>query len=36
MKPDNLPLSVAAGSFPWGYFKCWRLDANLGRFNKIW
>jgi len=23
-------------SFPWGYFKCWRLDANLGRFNKIW
>lgn len=23
-------------SFPWGYFKCWRLDVNLGRFNKIW
>ncbi len=23
-------------SFPWGYFKCWRLDANLGRFEKIW
>lgn len=22
-------------SFPWGYFKCWRLDANLGRFQKI-
>jgi len=23
-------------SFPWGYFKCWRLDTNLGRFHKIW
>jgi hypothetical protein len=23
-------------SFPWGYFKCWRLDVNLCRFNKIW
>ena len=24
------------GTFPWGYFKCWQLDANLGRFEKIW
>jgi len=22
------------GTFPWGYFKVWRLDANLGRFEK--
>jgi hypothetical protein len=22
-------------TFPWGYFKCWRLDANLGRFEKM-
>jgi hypothetical protein len=22
-------------SFPWGFFKLWRLDANLGRFEKI-
>jgi hypothetical protein len=22
-------------TFPWGYFKCWRLDTNLGRFEKI-
>ena len=22
-------------TFPWGYFKCWRLDANLGRFEKV-
>lgn len=21
-------------TFPWGYFKAWRLDANLGRFEK--
>jgi hypothetical protein len=24
------------GTFPWGHFKCWRLDANLGRFEKVW
>ncbi len=22
-------------TFPWGYFKFWKLDANLGRFIKI-
>lgn len=22
-------------TFPWGYFKFWTLDANLGRFEKI-
>ncbi len=22
-------------TFPWGYFKFWALDANLGRFEKI-
>lgn len=22
-------------TFPWGYFKVWELDANLGRFEKI-
>jgi len=22
------------GTFPWGYFKVWKLDANLGRFEK--
>lgn len=22
-------------TFPWGYFKSWRLDANLGRFEKV-
>ncbi|NLX99943.1 MAG: hypothetical protein GXY83_27915 [Rhodopirellula sp.] len=22
-------------TFPWGYFKFWALDANLGRFGKI-
>ena len=22
-------------TFPWGYFKFWMLDANLGRFEKI-
>ena len=22
-------------TFPWGYFKRWRLDTNLGRFEKI-
>jgi hypothetical protein len=22
-------------TFPWGYFKIWSLDANLGRFEKI-
>ena len=22
-------------TFPWGYFKFWKLDANLGRFEKI-
>lgn len=22
-------------TFPWGYFKCWLLDANLGRFEKV-
>lgn len=22
-------------TFPWGYFKAWRLDANVGRFEKI-
>ena len=21
-------------TFPWGYFKCWLLDANIGRFEK--
>lgn len=23
------------GTFPWGYFKFWRLDGNLGRFERI-
>jgi hypothetical protein len=23
------------GTFPWGYFKLWRLDLNLGRFEKL-
>lgn len=22
-------------TFPWGYFKFWLLDANLGRFEKV-
>lgn len=22
-------------SFPWGYFKCWLLDTNIGRFDKV-
>lgn len=22
-------------TFPWGYFKFWRLDTNLGRFEKV-
>jgi hypothetical protein len=22
-------------TFPWGYFKIWGLDANLGRFEKV-
>jgi hypothetical protein len=22
-------------TFPWGYFKCWLLDANVGRFEKL-
>jgi hypothetical protein len=22
-------------TFPWGYFKFWRLDGNLGRFERI-
>lgn len=22
-------------AFPWGYFKFWLLDANLGRFEKV-
>ncbi len=22
-------------TFPWGYFKFWRLDTNLGRFEKL-
>lgn len=22
-------------TFPWGYFKFWRLDTNIGRFDKI-
>lgn len=22
-------------TFPWGYFKCWMLDTNLGRFEKV-
>ena len=22
------------GTFPWGYFKVWKLDTNLGRFEK--
>ena len=22
-------------SFPWGYFKCWQLDYNVGRFEKV-
>ena len=22
-------------SFPWGYFKMWLLDTNVGRFEKI-
>ena len=22
-------------SFPWGYFKFWRLDTNVGRFEKV-
>ena len=21
-------------TFPWGYFKCWLLDTNVGRFEK--
>jgi hypothetical protein len=23
-------------TFPWGYFKIWLLDTNVGRFEKIW
>ncbi len=22
-------------TFPWGYFKFWLLDNNLGRFDKV-
>jgi hypothetical protein len=22
-------------TFPWGYFKCWLLDTNVGRFEKV-
>jgi hypothetical protein len=22
-------------TFPWGYFKMWKLDANVGRFEKV-
>jgi len=22
-------------TFPWGYFKFWKLDCNLGRFEKV-
>jgi hypothetical protein len=22
-------------TFPWGYFKFWALDTNLGRFEKV-
>jgi hypothetical protein len=22
-------------TFPYGYFKFWKLDANLGRFEKV-
>ena len=22
-------------SFPWGYFKMWMLDTNVGRFEKV-
>ena len=22
-------------TFPWGYFKFWMLDSNLGRFEKV-
>ena len=22
-------------TFPWGYFKCWLLDSNVGRFEKV-
>jgi hypothetical protein len=22
-------------TFPWGYFKFWMLDTNLGRFEKV-
>ena len=22
-------------TFPWGYFKFWKLDGNLGRFEKV-
>lgn len=22
-------------TFPWGYFKCWLLDTNIGRFEKV-
>ena len=22
-------------TFPWGYFKFWLLDSNLGRFEKV-
>ena len=21
--------------FPWGYFKMWKLDPNVGRFEKV-
>jgi hypothetical protein len=23
------------GTLPWGYFKFWLLDANVGRFEKV-
>ncbi len=23
------------GTFPWGYFKFWKMDTNLGRFEKV-
>ncbi|MCA9055749.1 MAG: hypothetical protein KDA75_18045 [Planctomycetaceae bacterium] len=23
------------GTFPWGYFKMWQLDNNIGRFEKV-
>ena len=37
-RPHDLLLSINRGegeTFPWGYFKFWLLDANLGRFEKV-